>query len=301
MPTIQLFMERLRVVVGAGSQASMRETLGKCAAVQALDPLLKRLAKITSREPISPMLLDRLVSPDALVRTNALKIINFSHDEPSTSLANAVDKHGYDRVRSAIVTSAAHHVHVTLAAPWGVSATALTLQVVATAVIAESLAKDLDYPLLSVSALLANVGVAALAAIHGAAYADTWAGLAGTAIPVHEGEKYSFRVDHAEVASILLAELGFDGLLVEAVLAHTCAPGKDRSMGSLLSLGQALAHQMGFDGGVLNVPLEIPSEIVVKFGLTDERLGKITERTLLQTSCVQAVFPSPTRHSAKAA
>lgn len=287
--------------MGAGSQASLRETLARCPAVQNIESMLKRVTKIAQREPISPMLMDRLISPELALKSSALKMLNFNQDSPVATLSDSCARHGLDATREAVLTALAYSVSVTLTAKSGFPALPLTLQALASGTIVRFLISEDEYPLLPASALLSNIGVGVLAAIHGTTYLEITAQLTGTVIPLHEAERYAFRVDHAEVGSILLADVGFGAEIVEPILGQAISPGQDRSMGSVLSLAGVLAHQMGFDGGVPNTPLELSPSVKTKFSLTDEKLGEMLLRVTDEISRFTTTLPKIEQPKARAA
>jgi hypothetical protein len=242
-------------------------------------PVLERVATLANRSDVPPIVLERMLAPLPNLHRRTLealeRLAQRSNLARPRGFEGAIATLGVHSVRDACLIVALHGFHEA-AAEGVLSPRALTSQAVAVASASGALCAS---PRVCTSGLIANVGIAAMAAGFGEPYRAMVASLAGSSQELHRAERALFQFDHGEMGGTILRDAGAREPLVDVCRRHLeFEGGAPEGEWQRVALAECLVHQLGFDGGAANMPRELGAKECEALGLTESRMARIADR-----------------------
>lgn len=164
-----------------------------------------------------------------------------------------------------------------------VSAEKLQAQAVAVGALAKASAKRIpgaDEAAVVPAALLAHVGTAVLAMLAPETYPKLLASLGGTATQLYEIESRTLGTTHAEIGALAAREWGSPMGVVQAIAEHHGDWSKLAPNSLAVFAGECLAHPLGYDGGLANIPPSPPDALMTALKLGDADIAQLSQTTL---------------------
>lgn len=234
-----------------------------------VDSILTRVAKISQLEEMAPAMLDRIINTDAVLGQRVpLAVAAYCAEKKKPlpgSLGEATGELSYDAVRKIVLLVGISEIHKELESRCQMSAAHLTNQAVAVATASEYLGVKAGQPacIAFAAGLFANLGIATLASSE-RGYHAICSSVAGGTVQLHEAEFEALTCTHADAGYCLLTDFGFPEPVCAVAGNHT--KETPSSLVFAVSVAEALAHQLGFDGGFAIVPPNFDPAVLTKLG-----------------------------------
>lgn len=247
-----------------------------------VDSWLCRAATLAQEEPPTPAMLERLIGIEPQLNTRVRAILA---EEMRTigsrfggSFVEATANLGLERVQRVCLAACLELWTEELCKGSGVRAQPLVAQAVAVSAASSRLAERLVMISRSVAmtgGMLRHLGQPFLVGLTKAGYREVFKAVAGTARPVHEAEAEKFGFDH-RAGGVAVAKLwGFPPHVASAILAcHPISETIDISW--CVVAGEAIAHQLGYDGGAANSPPELPLARLESVGIRMDDVARLS-------------------------
>lgn len=246
-----------------------------------VDPFLRRLAAVAQRSDMPAAMIERVLNGEPAVQaavTHALAALGYEGGVNAPErLTDAVTLFGPELVREACLIALLHLVHKEFCRQSSLDPMALTMQAVAIS----ATTKELNAP--ADQALLLNIGVAAMSAAFGQPYDNVVHSIAGSDLPLNEAEERMLHTNHGAMGASLMTDFGVPEPFAVAARTHSSLKGNPTPF----AVAEAVAHQLGFDGGMANMAPMLPDEILKGAGISDTVLAKIAEKVPAAASRAQ--------------
>lgn len=174
-------------------------------------------------------------------------------------------------------------LHALVAQSTALSAERLQAQAVAVGALAKLCVPRIpgaDEAVVVPAAATAHLGIVVLALLAPETYPKLLSSLGGTPTQLHEIELRTFGTTHAEVGALAAREWNFPLPVVQAIADHHGDWSKLNPNSLAVFAGECLAHPLGYDGGLANIPATPPDALLAKLGIGDADIARLAEGAL---------------------
>lgn len=241
------------------------------------------------------------IEKDPAMTANLLRLCNspfYGVRREVTSVRQAANLLGMKTVVKIALTILSSRYLSSEQAGYGLAAGELWRSSIVSALAAELIAHEVQYPNPSAAytaGLLEDLGKIVMAEYVQGALPAIWALVEGEGIGFEEAERRTVGMDHPEVGAVLLERWGFPAALVEAVRTHH-RPGEaviDPQLARIAHLADALTMTLGMGLGADGLAYNLHEEALRSLGLTDtDRLDALVEALANQVKQAEGLLAS---------
>lgn len=275
-------MSGSRLDAAANPLAPLVAFLGELKQGGKLDSWLCRAATLAQEEPPTPAMLERLIGIEpmlhARVRALLSQELKAAGVRSDGSFEDVNQKLGTERVQRTCLLACLELWTEELCKGSGVKPKPIVSRALAIAVASARLAERLVMVSRSAAmtgGLLRHLGQPFLVGLVKGGYRSVLQAVAGTRRSVNEAEAELLGFDHRS-AGVAVAKLwGFPAHVASAVTAgHPISATIDISW--CVIAGEAIAHQLGYDGGAANNPPDLPMERLESVGIRMDDIARLS-------------------------
>lgn len=247
-----------------------------------IEAVMSRIAMFCQPTLPNPALIERMFSSEPWLRQHFERAFGALAPQDAVGYRACWEAAGPD-AREWALWAGLDALHALVAQVSALSAEKLQAQAVAVGALAKLCQKRVpgtDEAVVVPAALTAHMGVAVLAMLAPDTYPKLLSSLGGTSTQLYEIEMRTLGTTHAEVGALAAREWGFPLSVVQAVADHH-GDWRNLPPNSLaVFAGECLAHPLGYDGGLANIPASPPDALLAGLRIADSDIGQLAECAL---------------------
>ncbi|MCX7800471.1 MAG: HDOD domain-containing protein [Fimbriimonadales bacterium] len=275
-------MSGSRLDAAANPLAPLVVYLGELKQGGKVDSWMCRAATLAHEEPPTPAMLERLIGiePQLNVRVRSLlaEELRAAGARFGGSFVDAAGKLGMERLQRVCLLACLELWTEEQCKGSGVKAKPLVAQALAISVASMRLADRLVMVSRSAAmsgGLLRHLGQPFLIGLAKASYRGVLEAVAGTSRSIQEAETEAFGFNHRAGGVAVAKMWGFPPHGTSAILAcHPISQTIDISW--CVVAGEAIAHQLGYDGGAANSPPDLPVDRLESVGIRMDDVARLS-------------------------